>query len=288
MAETNYRELERKRTLQHYLTILARHWNGESINEIAKSLKMEGQSVQRDLEFIQKTYGATPKTPEVAGVDQWRIETSCDPMAKTSCSRCDGTIQAGGNRVFLMAVEMGSDGRGRSFSGSYCDSCIAEMPALELPNWWRLQMDAGATPSAGPAEEDVHGTFRKNGEAILGRHRLRRATSVQEIAQEKAASTDGQGDGDATNEADLEANVLSTDRPSRPGPEPAGEAAQRARLMTFLNNPKSRGMRSDMRAVARMWAEGASQSEVARKHGKDQSTVSRMIAGARKLAYAQG
>ena len=88
--------------------------------------------------------------------------------------------------------------------------------------------------------------------------------------------------------ADLEANLLTTNSPSRPAPESTGEASQRAHLLQFLNDPRAMAMRSDMREVARMWAEGASLNELARKLGKDQSTISRIIQGARKMSYANG
>jgi hypothetical protein len=90
------------------------------------------------------------------------------------------------------------------------------------------------------------------------------------------------------NKADLEANLLTAISPSKPSPESAGEASQRAHLLKFLNDPRSMSMRSDMREVARTWAEGASLNEVARKLGKDQSTISRIIQGARKMSYARG
>lgn len=88
------------------------------------------------------------------------------------------------------------------------------------------------------------------------------------------------------NEPDPESNPASS--PAIPPPESSGEASQRAHILKFLNDPRSMAMRSDMRDVARMWAEGASLNEVARKLGKDQSTISRIIQGARKMSYALG
>lgn len=90
------------------------------------------------------------------------------------------------------------------------------------------------------------------------------------------------------NKPNLEANLLANISPAKPSPESAGEASQRAHILKFLNDPRSMAMRSDMRDVARMWAEGASLNEVARKLGKDQSTISRIIQGARKMSYALG
>lgn len=90
------------------------------------------------------------------------------------------------------------------------------------------------------------------------------------------------------NKPDLDASSTTSCSPGKASPESAGEASQRAHILKFLNDPRSMAMRSDMRDVARMWAEGASLNEVARKLGKDQSTISRIIQGARKMSYALG
>jgi DNA-binding CsgD family transcriptional regulator len=283
MPETDYRELERKATLQHYLTVLARSLDGDSPEQIALSLGWSEASVRRDLEFARGKWSTARTSNGDAhtkrGISQTLGE---DQLERTTCALCNEAIHAGEYRVVLLAVEIGHrnsgggngyvSGRGRSFSSSYCDVCVAEMPHFEFLNWWKLRSDADATPSAGPATEDA--AFR--------------SVSVQGIAEKASADMDGTGDGDSLGEADIQANVLSSESPTRPGPELAGEAAQRARLASFLKAPTSRGMRSDMRTAAKMWVEGASQNEVARKLGKDQSTVSRMIAGARKMAYARG
>jgi Helix-turn-helix domain len=278
MAEESYRELERKARVRHYGTILFKRLNGESVEAIAKSLKMEEASILRCLAWAEKNWSRIISPNGEEHTTQETSSTPADQMGKTSCARCNETIHAGQYRVVLSRVEMKPPdidrgiplGRGLSFYESYCDSCVAEIPLFEVMNPWKMLSDNAARPSAGPATEDA--AFR--------------SVSVQEIAEKFA--DDGPGDGEALDEADIQANVLSSDAPTWPLPELAGEAAQRARLLTFLNAPASRGMRSDMRAAAKMWVEGASQSEVARKLGRDQSTVSRMIAGARKMAYARG
>jgi len=63
---------------------------------------------------------------------------SIDPMGKTSCARCDDTIQAGEYRVVVMVAEMKPPdfeesyvpGRGFSEAKSFCDTCVAEMPVF--------------------------------------------------------------------------------------------------------------------------------------------------------------
>jgi hypothetical protein len=67
----------------------------------------------------------------------------------------------------------------------------------------------------------------------------------------------------------------------------SGEADQRMKVLAFLNAPASRGMRDVMRKAARLWVDGNSQNEIARKLHQDQSTISRMISGAKKLAFAR-
>ena len=275
MLEASRRELEKKAITRHYGTILFRRLNGESVEKIAESLKMERASVSRCLAWAEKNWSQIilpngdgrmkPSVPEVPTLNS---------VGEASCVKCSDTIEAGEYRIVVLIAEVKDGHAGRISRLPYCDTCVAQMSHFEILNTYKMRSDEAAIPSAGPATEDA--AFR--------------SVSVQGIAERvsKRKDGDGPGDGETMNEADIEANILSTDAPDRPLPELAGEAAQRARLASFLKAPSSRGMRSDMRTAARLWVEGASQSEVARKLGKDQSTVSRMIAGARKMAYARG
>jgi DNA-binding CsgD family transcriptional regulator len=59
-----------------------------------------------------------------------------------------------------------------------------------------------------------------------------------------------------------------------------GEAAQRAKVLEYLDSPRSGKLFTDARKQLRMWSEGASQREVGRKLGVDQGNLSRRIKAA--------
>jgi DNA-binding CsgD family transcriptional regulator len=68
----------------------------------------------------------------------------------------------------------------------------------------------------------------------------------------------------------------------------SGEIAQRAKLVGYLNSLQSRGkMLPDEREAARMWTDGLSENEIARRQGVNQSTVHRRIDSAKKKANAK-
>ena len=56
-----------------------------------------------------------------------------------------------------------------------------------------------------------------------------------------------------------------------------GTATQRAKVHGYLDSPMSAKLSADVRKQLRMWADGASQKEVARKLGVDQGNFSRRI-----------
>jgi len=67
--------------------------------------------------------------------------------------------------------------------------------------------------------------------------------------------------------------------------EASGEAAQRAKVLEYLNSPGSGKLSTHARKQLQMWAEGASQREVGRKLGVDQGNLSRRIKAALNEAY---
>ena len=207
-----------------------------------------------------------------------------DFYSETACANCGGVIEAGEYRVLVTAVELKPEGfdedgvevpasRGESTTQYYCDCCVATLPRLVpngIENPWKELSDDLAQASAGPSTEDaskrfVHETDAANAIAAKSR-RLGRPISA------------GQA----------EALLYSTSSPDRPGREqPPDKTDQQERLREFLKSPGSRKMLPQMRRAATMCAEGASQSEIARKLGVDQSTVSRMVKGAMQMAFVQ-
>lgn len=270
MPGLNDGEWRRKATLQHYLTILAKRMNGETVEEIAKSLKMEEKSVQRDLEYVKNNWSGRTS----ASAPQPSIS---DLMPKTSCAKCGDTIEAGEYRVAVAVTEIRPDEgfreprRGPGGVKSFCDVCVATAETFEFRNPWKqmIELDAQSAHESSPSTEDVsHRWVSGHGD------------------EGKGAGADCDPDDEEVGTADLEANMFSASSRTLPGPEPAGEATQKMRVLRYLNDPQSRGkMRAEMRDAARMWAEGRfSQREVAQKLGKDQATMSRWIKAVQVMA----
>lgn len=275
MPGLNDGEWRRKATLQHYLTILVKSLNGESVAEIARSLKMEERSVQRDLEYVRNNWSGRVSGAPKANAPQL---SSDDLLAKTSCARCGDTIDKYEYRVVVAASEVQDDRGGdgipvhrSSFLKSFCDVCVATAETFEFRNPWKqmIELDAQSAHESSPSTEDVsHRWVSGHGD------------------EGKGAGADCDPDDEEVGTADLEANMFSASSRTLPGPEPAGEATQKMRVLRYLNDPQSRGkMRAEMRDAARMWAEGRfSQREVAQKLGKDQATMSRWIKAVQVMA----
>jgi len=264
MPEPNYRHLENKSRIQHYVTVLVERLAGKQPCEIAKSLHMTEESVRRDLEYVGRTWtqifspdgslrGRSISTVTDPG-SYWKIETECD--------KCGVCIKAGEDRLIVAVLELVTEmdfGEGsykhngvavesgsyqvsvvdRTTSLHYCEKCA------EHPREFKIANPLWLAGSTAPAQ-----------------------TTVNELPNNQ---------GNGTNVGAL----------PQGGENPrSGEDAQKEFLSGFLQQANSSGMRPEMRSAAKMWVEGASQTEIARKLGKDQSTICRMLSGARSMAYA--
>jgi hypothetical protein len=109
------------------------------------------------------------------------------------------------------------------------------------------------------------------------------AVPISQVASQIAEKQDG-----STPTAEIAEQVFADDerweKMAGARASGSGEATQRSNLLDYLNSPTSRGMPHTMRQAARLWADGASQTEISRRLGVDQSVVSRMIKGARNRA----
>jgi hypothetical protein len=207
-----------------------------------------------------------------------------DPTGKTSCAGCDRSIPAGAYRVVLMAVEIdGLNGRGESTSTSYCKSCIAELPVLEMGNWFKLLMDArikDVLESSPRSEDAMYRAESGNREEKVsgGRTMDRRGDGDDEVGmadQEAIKFSDHVGPGQAAIKGEVPLVVRTV------------ASVRRETLQKFLADQASRGkMKPVMREAASLYATGIGQSEIALKLKVDQATVSRMIQGALKIANA--
>jgi hypothetical protein len=287
MTETNYRQLDRKATTQHYGTILFKRLNGESVKTIASSLKMEEASVQRCLAWAEKTW-ARIISPEVAAAEKTNAPqlSADDLMAKTCCAKCKDTIEVNEYRVVVSVHEMrldfesgGIPHRSSTFLKSFCDTCSAEMTSLELPNFRKLMIESharDASESSPPSEDAFHHSVsgrggEDNGESEEGENE----PGLNHADKESIEFSDHVGPGQAAVKGTVPLVVQTV------------EAIRRDTLRKFLKDSKSRGtMKQTMRDAVALYVDGTSQSEIARKLKVDQGTVSRMIKGALQLAGA--
>lgn len=290
MPELDYKELNRKATTQHYGTILFKRLNGESVERIASSLKMEESSVQRCLAWAEKNWSRviSPGGDEHArcGAPQLSIG---DLIAKTSCAQCGDTIEADEYRIVVsvheidMQLEAGfSPKRITTDLKSFCDTCAADMPSLELPNLRKSIIDVKARDAreSSPSSEDAFhrsvtghgGDDDANGEDGDDEPGLNRAD------KESIEFSDHVGPGQSAVKGDVPLTVQTV------------ESIRRDTLGKFLKDNKSRGvMKETMRKAVTLYVvEGMGQGVIARKLGVDQGTVSRMIKAALNLAGAAG
>jgi len=117
---------------------------------------------------------------------------------------------------------------------------------------------------------------------------MARSVQLEHVAAKSAASKRCGQALEATSEIAETPVAVHSGNAGTTGSSSPGEERQRAKLLKFLNVPASQGMRPQMRQAGRHWAEGFSQSDVARKLNMDPSTVARMINGALKMADARG
>jgi len=258
---------------------------------------MEAQAVQRDLEFILQTYGdapAKPKTPEFTSMGQWKIESTC--------SACGIRIAAGQDRLVIAALELTHkddkfttehrekgvlieesrdeqvDVIGRREVKHYCQACSVKEQEFLISNPAFVEPEIASAPSKTRQEgsevmETVKGDLAAGDDRSFNETFPERAHSKDAMARSTGMAVIGKRSGFGSDSLRVDAQ--------------SGEAVQRARVLEYMNDPRSKGkMLPDVRSAVRIWAGGASQSEVARKLGKDQSTVSRWIKTAQKMASA--
>jgi hypothetical protein len=216
-------------------------------------------------------------------------------MPKTSCAKCGDTIEAGEYRVAVAVTEIRPDEgfreprRGPGGVKSFCDVCVATAETFEFRNPWKqmIELDAQSVRSSSPPSEDafyrsVAGRGGKDKEKGAGAYcgPERDPNSEPELGQadrEAVEFSDHVGEGQPAIKGDVPLTVRTV------------ESVRRETLENFLKNPSSRGaMMPTMRQAVTLYVDGNSQNEIARKIGKDQATVSRMIQGALKMAGAAG
>jgi len=257
------------------MSVLIERLGGKKSEEIASSLKMTVESVDRDLEYVRKNWSSIFSP----GYEKEESRIAKDaPLSvlriKADCYICGATIAATEDRVVVAVIEVVEEIDDRDGDANY--KC----------NGKTVQRGSGGIIDAAWGKRRFLHCCEKCSVTVREFNILNPTFSETEIISKRRSPEVQHGLGLpavenlATPEmAEEPIHAGTLDRPS-------GEDAQRAQLKAFLNDPRSRGMRPEMRSVARMWVDGLSGSEVARRLGKDQSTVSRTITAARNMAYA--
>lgn len=266
MPEPNYRQLENKSRKQHYVSVLVERLAGKDPGAIAKSLYMTEESVRRDLDYVRRNWSLIfspdvgtprPNGSEPVGFEDLRVEAEC--------KECGARILAGEDRLVVAAVELACE---INYSGGTCEArgsdfasvgeTLDESTVGRISSFHYCEKCSMRIPEfhvSNPAfERGPAQTMRRRMDGIGGGEgETNRNTGTQQL------DTSGQIGGDDKNK----------------------------KLAAFLNSRNSSSMRPDMRIAAQMSVmEGLSQNEIAKRMGKDQSTISRMIAGAFRMAYA--
>jgi len=265
MAEPNYRKLESKRCQQHYMTIAIRRLSGDTPEEIAASLKMTLPSVKRDLGWIASNWSRRLlANGEEPSHQISQPKTAASWLAKAICCNCSAEIADGEGRLVITALEIvnqfddGGDAPYRK-NGVLVPYAAASVEEVRIP-----------------ARELMHCCEQCSS---MVNEFIIRNPSFGQLAQRTAQTVSQDGAVEATEGMLIDGGRLT------PAPD-SGEGAQKAQLDNFLKAPRSRGMDQTMRKAAKMWVDGESQSEIAKKLRKDQSSISRILKAARQQAYA--
>jgi hypothetical protein len=258
MSEPNYRQLSNKQRKQHYVTVLVERLAGKDYKAIAASLQMTEESVRRDLDYVARNWssllspvgsGSRPKVSQVSSFEKLKV--------RAECRECNAQIAAGADRLVVTAVELVDESH--------------DFDEVSVHNG--TVVDVGGSYNTSVGRIRCHHYCEQCSES-LDEFRISNPAFL------KAGSVDA---------AQLEIGSVEKCEPgvqhySTPGQ--SGEDVQKKRLDAFLKDTSSRGMRPEMRTAARLWVDGSSQSGIARKLNKDQSTICRMIKGAQAMAYA--
>jgi hypothetical protein len=207
-----------------------------------------------------------------------------DLLSNKTCSSCGEVIETGEYRVVVALSEFTSNEygwpiRGYGFVIAFCDECIANMAKLEIPNRFEQIIEDRARWVSEASPRGLDALDGKRGVSGHGGNPEQRLTN---------------GNDEEVGEADREANEFAAFRPPWQDSLPevplnirSVGSVRRQTLRRYLSSPQSRGcMASTLRRVVRLYVDGDGQKEIARKIGKDQTTVSRMLQAALKLANA--
>jgi hypothetical protein len=244
-------------------------------------------------------------------------------LAATTCQVCETAIDQGTPRIMVVAVKLAFDvdddspsssqlsqasivgGSSPAGQGSWkvgkliscCNGCAEGIDDFSIGNPWSLRKRPDTQRVNGSASLETCGAEMK-AEAAATQKTLSECLASEDTRNSTHSVRPGSELTARQTRLEHETRKSVAVKPSGQNPIAArsgnarttgsapGEDKQRAKLLKFLNAPASQGMRPQMRQAGRHWAEGFSQSDVARKLNMDPSTVARVINGALKMADA--
>jgi hypothetical protein len=295
LPETNYRKLHWKQVFQHGLTLLAPWMHGHSEAEIAEMIGNSEGDVLRDLGWTldlikqREAWWRGNRPPEKSSV--------LEQMPATTCTRCESAIACGGYRVVVLALSRDRkleeaevrdvDVVEATRTLTLCANCVAVMPEFSITNDFKLDIERRAEYYKRPSAPGMDAL--DSGRASTG-HGGFQDTDNQAMTTSGSDSSPT-AEGDTFGAADSEALELSEENPQAlsegiaPIQPRSGKEITRERLASFLGDPRSRQkLRPTTRRVAELYVGNLTQCEIARKTGMDQSSVSRAIQAALRLA----
>lgn len=246
-------------------------------------------------------------------------------MVERECESCGATLANDDDRVLVAAMDLRIENsyddhdlyeeRIRLRVGEalhYCPACVLKVAEFRIRNPWHVpaelqreyeklvsELDAeieaedvrrNASLSQRIAAGDMHAFNKAMPTAPSRRDVMATAEQISAVAERALAQTDSSADPRAV--SDMADAIMGGEhyfKALRPdGSRTSGEEAQRAKLLEYLNSPTSRGkILPSQRNTLRMWAEGATQSDVARKFHLNQGTISKQIRAALAAAYSK-
>jgi DNA-binding CsgD family transcriptional regulator len=307
--------------------IATRYAAGETPVQIARDMGIESELVNNYLRYVVSTLDCQPlplnQVAAKKGAKAQKPLTDTNQLPReelfveAKCEACGAFIRRAEGRIVIAAMELDYDSHEYGYGVQlylgrlhhYCPTCGVQPTQFCIPNPWfvtdeqrraeekwreALMVEAAAEPAQSDERlrQALAGGDMRAFNAVMPTRPDRgdvmaRAVPVSRVAAKIAAGMD---EPVATSEiADqLFSNDEGWKKVAAVHSAGSGEIAQRAKLVGYLNSLQSRGkMLPDEREAARMWTDGLSENEIARRQGVNQSTVHRRIDSAKKKANAK-
>jgi hypothetical protein len=195
-------------------------------------------------------------------------------MIEAKCSSCGRRLEKGEERIvialfdldFNFDSEYGFDFAPELAPVSHCCSeCAGNIDEFRVPNPWKKPPEDQQPDTVERPSSQLHGAVIEGVAKGDMRH-------FNAAFPERAPASDALAHSVQSYPAD-EANATAS------ATVPAlGDMERKRRLLQFLNDPRSRGViRPEARDVARRWAQGETQTDIAKAKNMNQATVSRLL-----------